>query len=52
VDPLHNAIEEFAAEGHTHIACFCSRYRVTRMRPMNWLPLVVPWGAREAHHLV
>jgi len=26
-DPLHATIEEFAAEGYTHIACHCPRCR-------------------------
>ena len=35
-------IEEFAAEGYTHIAfaCHCARCRVTRMRPIKWLPRI------------
>jgi len=28
VDPLHATIEEFAAEGYTHVECFCPRCRV------------------------
>ena len=27
MDPLHATIEEFAAEGYTHIECFCPRCR-------------------------
>jgi hypothetical protein len=40
MDPLHATIEEFAAEGYTHIECFCPRCRVIRLRPMSWLPLI------------
>jgi hypothetical protein len=25
IDPLHATIEEFAADGYTHIECFCPR---------------------------
>jgi hypothetical protein len=40
MDPLHATIEEFAAEGYTHIECFCPRCRVIRLRPMSWLPKI------------
>ena len=40
MDPLHATIEEFAAEGYTHIECFCRRCRVIRLRPMSWLPRI------------
>jgi hypothetical protein len=40
VDPLHATIEEFAAEGYTHIECSCPRCRVIRLRPMSWLPKI------------
>ena len=40
MDPLHAAIEEFEAEGYTHIECYCPRCRVIRLRPMNWLPRI------------
>ena len=40
MDPLHATIEEFAAEGYAHIACHCPRCRVTRMRPIKWLPRI------------
>ena len=30
MDPLHATIEEFAAEGFTHVECFCPRCRVIR----------------------
>src|SRR5512139_3110787 len=39
-NPLHATIEEFAAEGYTHIECFCSRCRMIRLRPMTWLPKI------------
>jgi hypothetical protein len=37
MDPLHATIEEFAAEGFTHIECHCPRCRMTRLRPISWL---------------
>ena len=40
MDPLHATIEEFAAEGYTHVECFCPRCRVIRLRPMSWLPKI------------
>ena len=40
MDPLHATIEEFAAEGYTHIECFCPRCRMIRLRPMSWLPKI------------
>jgi len=40
MDPLAATIEEFEAEGFTHIECHCPRCRVTRLRPMNWLPRI------------
>ena len=36
--PLHATIEEFAAEGFTHVACYCRR--ATRLRPISWLPRI------------
>ena len=30
MDPLHATIEEFAADGYTHVECFCPRCRMTR----------------------
>jgi len=33
-------IEEFVAEGYTHIECFCLRCRIIRLRPMGWLPRI------------
>ena len=38
--PLHATIEEFAAEGYTHVECFCPRCRVIRLKPMSWLPKI------------
>jgi hypothetical protein len=39
-DQLHATIEEFAAEGYTHVECFCPRCRVTQVRTMSWLPKI------------
>jgi phage FluMu protein Com len=30
MNPLYATIEEFAADGYTHIECFCPRCRVIR----------------------
>ena len=38
--PLRATIEEFAAEGFTHIECHCPRFRMTRLRPISWLPRI------------
>ena len=40
MNPLHATIEEFTAEGYTHIECFCPRCRVIRLRPISWLPKI------------
>jgi hypothetical protein len=40
MDPFHTAIEEFAANGYTHIECHCPRCRVIRLRPISWLPRI------------
>jgi len=40
MDPLHATIEDFAAEGFTHVDCFCPRCRVIKMKPMHWLPRI------------
>ena len=40
MDPLHTTIEEFAAEGYTHVECYCPRCRMTRLRPISWLPSI------------
>jgi hypothetical protein len=37
MDSLHATIEEFAADGYTHIECFCPRCRVIRLRPIDQL---------------
>jgi len=33
---LHAPIEEFAANGYTHVKCFCPRCRVIRLWPMSF----------------
>ena len=40
IDALRATIEEFAAEGFTHIECYCPRCRMTRLRPISWLPRI------------
>ena len=40
MDPLHTTIEEFAADGYTHVECYCPRCRMTRLRPISWLPRI------------
>ncbi len=40
MDPLHATIEEFAAEGYTHVECSCPHCRKIRLRPMSWLPRI------------
>ena len=40
MDPMHATIEEFAADGYTHVECFCPRCPVIRLRPMSWLPKI------------
>jgi phage FluMu protein Com len=40
MDPLRATIEEFAAEGYTHIESSCPRCRVIRLRPIEWLPRI------------
>jgi hypothetical protein len=37
---LQTTIEEFAAEGFTHVACYCPRCRMMRLRPISWLPRI------------
>ena len=34
---LHATIEEFAADGYTHVG-YWPRCRMTRLRPIGWLP--------------
>jgi hypothetical protein len=40
MDPLHATIEEVAADGYTHVQCFCPRCRVIRLSPISWLPRI------------
>jgi hypothetical protein len=40
MDPLHATIEEFAADGYTHIECHCPRCREIRLRPISYLPRI------------
>lgn len=40
VNPLHATIEEFAAEGYTHVEANCPRCRVIRLRPIGALPKI------------
>jgi hypothetical protein len=40
MEPLHATIEEFAAEGYTHVECYCPRCRVIRLRLIRWLPRI------------
>jgi hypothetical protein len=35
MNPLHATIEDFAADGCTHVECFCPRCRMTRLRPVS-----------------
>ena len=37
---LHATINEFVAAGFSHIECHCPRCRMTRLRPMSWLPRI------------
>ena len=37
---FHAAIEEFAAEGYTHVEANCPRCRVIRLRPIDQLPKI------------
>ena len=40
MDPLRATIEEFAADGYAHVDCYCPRRRMTRLRPISWLPRI------------
>jgi hypothetical protein len=51
IDPLHATIEEFAANGYTHVECFCPRCRVIRLRSMSWGTEPPPGEALFAQHL-
>lgn len=37
MNSLHSTIEEFAADGYTHVQCYCQGCRAIRLRP-NQLP--------------
>jgi hypothetical protein len=37
---LNATIEEFAADGFTHVECYCPRCRMIRLRPISWLPRI------------
>jgi hypothetical protein len=46
MDPLHATIGEFAADGFTHVQCFCPRRRMTRLMADYWLPrLASRWAS-------
>ena len=49
MDPLQATIEDFAAEGYTHIESSCPRCRVIRLRPIEWLPRIL-MGRTVARH--
>jgi len=40
MDPLHATIEEFAADGYTHVECYRPRCRTIRLRPISYLPRI------------
>ena len=40
MDPLHATLQEFAAEGYTHVEANCPRCRVIRLRPIDQLPKI------------
>ena len=40
LDPLHATLEEFAADGYTHVEANCPRCRVIRLRPIDQLPKI------------
>ena len=42
MDPLDATIEEFAADGYTHVDCYCPLCRMTRLRPISWFPRISP----------
>src|SRR6185437_15221297 len=35
MEPLHATIEEFEADGFTHVECHCPRCRITRLKPIS-----------------
>jgi hypothetical protein len=40
MDPLHATIEDFAAEGYTHVEANCPHCRVIRLRPIDGFPKI------------
>ena len=40
MDALHATLEEFAAEGYTHVEANCPRCRVICLRPVDQLPKI------------
>jgi hypothetical protein len=40
MDPLNATIEEFAADGYTHVEANCPRCRVIRLRTITELPKI------------
>jgi hypothetical protein len=40
MNSLHATIEEFTADGYTHVQCFCPRCRQIRLRPISDLPRI------------
>lgn len=40
MDARKATVEEFAAEGYTHLEYFRPRCRVTGLRPIQWLPKI------------
>ena len=40
MDPLNATIEEFAADGYTHVEANCPRCRVIRLRAISDLPKI------------
>jgi hypothetical protein len=40
MNPLHATIEEFAADGYTHVKCYYPRCHVIRLRPISYLPRI------------
>ena len=40
MNPLHATLEEFAADGYTHVEANCPRCRVIRLRPIDQLPKI------------
>ena len=40
MNPLHATLQEFAADGYTHVEANCPRCRVIRLRPIDQLPKI------------